>query len=97
MSTELRSFQLKAVNTHLGLSGLLSEILVVRRPPRSGLGDAAMVRKTSHRVNYEEGPYPAKWSPIRPCIRLAEGSSTHEVLVETEENPPPSVVTPSVL
>src|SRR5947207_13153305 len=32
-----------------------------------------MVRNTSYRVNHKEGPYPAKWSPIRPCIRLTEG------------------------
>ncbi len=32
-----------------------------------------MVRNTSYRVNYKEGPNPAKWSPIRPCIRITEG------------------------
>jgi hypothetical protein len=32
-----------------------------------------MVRNTSYRVNHKEGPYPAKWSPIRPFTGLNDG------------------------
>src|SRR5207245_7520797 len=53
--------------------GFLSEIIVVGRRLRSGLGDEAMVGDVSYRVNSKESPNPAKWSPIRPCIRLTEG------------------------
>src|SRR5882762_307419 len=34
---------------------------------RCGLGDAAIVWEVRERVNNETVPYPAKWSPIRPC------------------------------
>jgi len=40
---------------------------------RSGLGDVAIVGDVSYRVNSKEGPNPAKWSPIRPCVRRTAG------------------------
>src|SRR6266446_3956907 len=75
------------------LQGLAIAAPLVGRLLRSGLGDAAIVRNTSYRVNSKEGPNPAKWSPIRPSIRRREGMFQFGNVRGDKGKPWPSVVT----